>query len=83
MSNEEGGGFAFGPCPRCGAATNSGGSTSYFNTEFVCSDCIDREREHPAFPAARDAEAAAVKAGNMNFRGVGCPPDLYLKAGRA
>jgi hypothetical protein len=72
----------FGPCPRCGGNT-SGGSTSYFNTEHVCPDCIDRERAHPAFAQAQAAEEAAVRAGDFNFPGVGCPADLYLAAGRA
>lgn len=72
----------FGPCKRCGNDTGSG-TTSYFNTDWICLECQTRERAHPAFAAAQAAEEAAVKAGDFNFPGVGCPPDLYLKAGQA
>lgn len=72
----------FGPCQRCGAEGTSK-TTSYFNIDWICGSCVEREKAHPAYAAARAAEEAAVKAGNYNFAGVGCPPDLYLTGGRA
>lgn len=51
---------------------------SKFNTDHICPECNDRERAHPDYAAADAAEIAAVRAGQMNFVGVGCPPDLYL-----
>lgn len=71
-----------GPCHRCGNDAGSG-TMSRFNTDWICPECEEREKAHPAYPAAAAAELAAVQAGNYNFPGVGCPPDLYLPAGRA
>lgn len=62
-----------GKCHRCGIPT---GATimSMFNTDILCMGCHGREREHPDFAKARDAEHEAVKAGNTDFPGVGLPP---------
>jgi len=49
---------------------------SIFNEQLVCVPCVVKEREHPAFPRAVAAEEAAVRRGNMNFPGIGLPPDL-------
>lgn len=54
---------------------------SCFNRNFICGACAEREQAHPLFPVAKAAEAAAVKAGDFNFAGIGCPPDLYLPPG--
>ena len=47
-----------------------------FNTEVICMDCKAKEEKHPDYEAAREAEAAQVRAGNYNFAGVGKPADL-------
>jgi hypothetical protein len=44
---------------------------SMFNTQEICLDCSDAERKRPDFEAAREAEAAAVRSGDYNFKGVG------------
>jgi hypothetical protein len=62
-------------CARCGA-TDRALIMSVFNTDVICLDCKDKERLHPAYRAAADAEIAAVKAGDYNFPGVGKPVDL-------
>ena len=49
---------------------------SIFNQQLVCVPCVLKEREHPAFPRAVAAEEAAVRNGDMNFPGIGLPPDL-------
>lgn len=72
----------FGPCGRCGAECKVK-VPSRFNLEWLCPTCEAREKEHPAFTAAIAAEEAAVKAGNFEFTGAGCPPELYLPPGRA
>jgi hypothetical protein len=72
----------FGPCGRCGAACTVKAPIA-FNREWLCPACESREKEHPAYPAARAAEEAQVLAGNYKFAGVGCPPELYLPPGRA
>ena len=62
-------------CPRC---EKDPVSTMYsmFNTEMICLDCIARERLHPRYQEAQDAETQAVKQGNYNFAGIGKPADL-------
>jgi hypothetical protein len=47
-----------------------------FNTDLICIPCKDKERKHPDYKAAADAELAATKAGNRNFKGIGKPADL-------
>lgn len=60
-------------CERCGAPL-IGWGVSYFDTDTCCAACLDDEREAPGYEAARAAEAAAVRAGDLNFRGVGLSP---------
>lgn len=62
-------------CDRCAADTRSY-SMSYFNTDTICPECEAKERAHPKFSEARDAEIAACKRGNFNFPGIGKPSDL-------
>jgi len=49
---------------------------SYFNEEEICMDCSDKERKHPDFNKARDADEAQIRGGNMNFAGIGKPSNL-------
>ena len=42
-----------------------------FNTETICIACADAERKRDGYEAAREAERAAVKAGDREFKGVG------------
>ena len=44
---------------------------SMFNEQTICMDCAAKERERPDYKAACDAEIAAVRAGNRNFKGSG------------
>jgi hypothetical protein len=62
-------------CSRCRVETNIT-TMSYFNTQMICMKCDEKERDHPDFKAAQDAEMAQVRQGNMNFKGVGKPSDL-------
>lgn len=62
-------------CDRCGKQT--GFSTgSYFNTDQICMECDEAERNHPDFEKARDAELKEVQRGNFGYRGIGLPADL-------
>lgn len=63
-----------GNCQRCGGKASSI-KMSYFNTQMLCPQCSRDERKHPDFEKARDAETAAVRAGNYNFPGIGLPDD--------
>ena len=69
-------------CARCGAdLTKVSSIMSKFNQDTICVEvCKTRERAHPGFKAADEAEIAAVRAGVLNFVGVGAPPELYKPA---
>ena len=62
-------------CARCGQETVSQ-MMSFFNTDMCCSDCLEKEKKHPKYQEARDAELAAVRRGETNFPGIGKPADL-------
>jgi hypothetical protein len=59
-------------CDRCGRGSIAF-TMSRFNTEMLCMTCLQLERQHPDYPAAHEAELAAVKRGEYNFPGVGLP----------
>lgn len=42
-----------------------------FNTETICMACAEAECKRKDYEAAREAERAAVRAGDRNFKGVG------------
>ena len=58
-------------CDRCGGSLAGGRTMSMFNTETICMACADAERRRADYKAAQEAERAAVKAGDWNFKGVG------------
>lgn len=49
---------------------------SMFNTDMCCQACLTKERQHPKYKEACEAERAEVASGNMNFEGIGKPEDL-------
>lgn len=57
-------------CRRCGKPTIAT-MMSMFNTQEVCMECIDAERQDPRYQEASNAEAAAIRGGNFNFKGIG------------
>ena len=64
-------------CERCGEPLKGTGSImSKFNTEQICSHCKSLERQHPLYKEADQAEVEAVRRGDYNYPGVGCPNDL-------
>lgn len=65
-------------CIRCGNENPKSTIMSKFNFDIICSDCKERETKHPRYAEADKAEVDACLAGNMNFAGIGCPPELYL-----
>lgn len=62
-------------CGRCWKPSVSLGM-SRFNTQMICIECEDKEKAHPQYKEAKDAELQAVKSGNMNFKGIGKPFSL-------
>lgn len=77
-------------CARCSADLSKTGFTmSMFNMDYICPECKQREREHPKYNEAREAEQAAEfdEKGRLRrnpdgtpvcFPGIGCPEELYL-----
>lgn len=57
-------------CERCGKETNVT-TMSMFNTQTICMECKDAERKRPDYKDALEADRAAVRAGNWNFKGIG------------
>lgn len=49
---------------------------SMFNTDMCCEACLHKERQHPLYEKARQAEQEEIKKGNYNFEGIGKPEDL-------
>jgi len=49
---------------------------SRFNTDMICMKCEARERAHPKYAEAAEAELRQVRAGNYDYAGVGKPADL-------
>ena len=62
-------------CVRCTVKPVST-TMSRFNTDIICGDCETKERAHPRYQEAADAELAAVKRGNYNYPGIGKPENL-------
>jgi hypothetical protein len=62
-------------CDRC-KKTSLSLIMSRFNTDMICDDCENKEKNHPAYAEAVKAELNAVKSGNYNFPGIGKPRDL-------
>lgn len=62
-------------CDRC-MKLLSARITSMFNMDTICLDCKRKEEAHPTYEQARKAELDAIKSGNLNFKGIGLPPDL-------
>jgi len=44
---------------------------SRFNTEIICLDCEEKEKKHPRYEEARQAELDACRRGDFNFPGIG------------
>ena len=49
---------------------------SFFNTDMLCMPCVKKEESHYLYNKAREEEFRQVKKGNLNFKGIGLPPDL-------
>lgn len=62
-------------CMRCGTETNVT-IMSMFNKDIICMTCKDKERKHPDYNKAVEADNAEVRKGVRNFAGIGKPSDL-------
>lgn len=64
-----------GTCQRCYSLSELH-TMSMFDVSLICLKCADGEKTHPQYKNAEKAEIKAVKQGNLNFAGIGCPPEL-------
>lgn len=64
-----------GRCDRCDKPVRAL-RMSMFNTEMCCEGCLFKEKQHPDYQKAKEAEREAVLSGNHNFEGIGKPIDL-------
>lgn len=64
-----------GICDRCGKVTNSF-TTSMFNLDDLCMDCLAKEQQHPMYKRAKEVEHQHVVDGDYNFPGIGKPNNL-------
>lgn len=62
-------------CDRCGKKLTTR-IMSRFNKDTICKECEEKEKKHPLYKQACDAELKAIKQGNYNFVGIGKPADL-------
>jgi len=64
-----------GKCQRCYRVTTMH-IMSMFDVSLICMECSEREKGHPTYAAASEAEAAAVRSGDTDFQGIGAPSEL-------
>ena len=57
-------------CHRCGKETNTT-TMSMFNTDIICMECKQKERDNPRYKEAVEADNAEIKNGNYNYKGIG------------
>ena len=62
-------------CERCGQETAMY-CISRFDMKRICFGCDARERKHPKYRQAIEAERQACKRGEPAFQGIGLPEDL-------
>ena len=57
-------------CDRCKKETDIT-IMSRLNTDIICLDCEEKEKKHPRYEEAREAELDACRRGDFNFPGIG------------
>ena len=58
-------------CDRCGGSLDAGRTMSRFNTACLCMRCAEAEKSHPRYREAVEADNAAIRRGDRNFKGIG------------
>lgn len=57
-------------CDRCGAELTFR-TMSMFNEDVICMVCKEKERQRSGYRKAVEADNAAIRNGNRNFKGIG------------
>ena len=60
-------------CDRCGKPLNGMRIMSMYNTDCLCMDCKEEERNRSDYKDAVEADNAEIRKGNYNFKGIGYP----------
>ena len=59
-----------GQCQECFEKANTH-IMSMYSTRLICLMCKDKEERRDDYKTAVDADNAAIKSGNFNFKGIG------------
>lgn len=57
-------------CDRCGGSLEDGRIMSMLNTDCLCLNCKKKEKQHPQYKEAAEAELAEIRQGNYNYQGL-------------
>ena len=57
-------------CDKCGQSLKDGRTMSAFNSQCLCIECADKEKQDPDYEKARKAEHEEIKKGNYNYQGI-------------
>lgn len=57
-------------CDRCGKTLKNGRIMSMFNTDCICIDCKEKEKQHKDYSKATKKEMKEIKKGNYNYKGI-------------
>jgi len=67
-------------CDRCNRPTGNVTTMSMFNEDVICMSCKEKEKQHPDYKKAVDADNSEIKKGNYNFKGIGKPEKMKTGA---
>lgn len=57
-------------CDRCAGSLKKGRIMSMFNTECICMDCCEKEKQDKDYEKAVKADNEEIKKGNYNYKGI-------------
>ena len=57
-------------CDRCGAPLTVR-TLSMYNEDVICMACKEKEQKRPDYHEAVEADNAAIRRGDRNFKGIG------------
>ena len=57
-------------CDLCRGSLKGGRIMSRFNTDCLCLNCAEKEKQDPEYDKAVKAEEKAIREGNYNFKGI-------------
>lgn len=66
-----------GLCERCFKKTNTT-TMSIFNTQMICLECKENEKNHPDYNVAKQTEFDLTAQGILDYKGYGLPIDREI-----